>query len=165
MERAYQIILTIFSTILYIHTSSMKRQGMKKWEVEERKKKPRERGWSGREKRREGVSLWAVIRGSQQGGQWGLLGSGKSSTKQPFSSLAASLRGTSQAYLSSRLLNRLTSGSHPTRTRAHAHAPPSLIPTDPKESRPRCSLADNFNFFFNLTSPCCWMSRPCLLTA
>lgn len=61
--------------------------------------------------------MWTVIRGNQQGGQGGLVGSEQSTTKQPFSSLAASLRGASRAYLSSRLLNRLTSGSHP----AHTH--------------------------------------------
>lgn len=94
--------------------------------------------------------MWAVIRGSQQGGQGGLVGSEQSTTKQPFSSLAASLRGASQAYLSSRLLNRLTSGSHPAHTRSHTLSP-ALIPTDPEESRPSCSLADNFNFFFDLT--------------
>lgn len=67
--------------------------------------------------------MWAVIRGSQQGGQGGLVGSEQSTTKQPFSSLAASLRGASQAYLSSRLLNRLTSGSHPTHTHSHTLSP------------------------------------------
>lgn len=67
--------------------------------------------------------MWAVIRGSQQGGQGGLVGSERSTTKQPFSSLAASLRGASQAYLSSRLLNRLTSGSHPTHTHSHTLSP------------------------------------------
>lgn len=58
--------------------------------------------------------------GSQQGGQGGLVGSAQSTTKQPSSSLAGSLRGASQAYLSSRLLNRLTSGSHPTHTLTHS---------------------------------------------
>lgn len=66
-------------------------------------------------------------------------GSEPSTTKQPFSSLAASLRGASQAYLSSRLLNRLTSGSHPSHTHTRSHTLPSLIPSDPEESRPRCS--------------------------
>lgn len=102
-----------------------------------------------REKKRKELSVRAVIRGSQQGGQGGLVGSEQSTTKQPFSSLAASLRGASLAYLSSGLLNRLTSGSHPTHTLSHTL--PSLIPTEPEESRPRCSLTDNFNFFFNLT--------------
>lgn len=72
-----------------------------------------------REKRRKEFSMWAVIRGNQQGGQGGSVGSEQSTTKQPFSSLVASLRGASQAYLSSRLLNRLTSGSHPAHTRSH----------------------------------------------
>lgn len=80
------------------------------------------------------VWMWAVIRGSQQGGQRGLVGSGKSTTKQPFSSLAASLRGTSQAYLSSRLLNRLTSGSHPTHTLTHS--PPSWFPQTQRNHDP-----------------------------
>lgn len=147
----------------------MKRRGMRKWEVRGWKKQ--EWGWSRREKWREEVSLWAVIRGSQQGGQRGLLGSGKSSTKQPFSSLAASLRGTSQTYLSSRLLNRLTSGSHQTHTHARARARARSPLSDSHRPRgittslqPRCSLADNFNFFFNLTSPCWGMKRPCPLT-
>lgn len=114
----HQKILTSFSTFFFFIFQT-KRRGMRKWGGG--RKKTTERGWSGREKRREEVSLWAVIRGSQQGGQRGLVGSEKSSTKQPSSSLAASLRGTSQAYLSSRLLNRLTSGSHPTHT--HTHSP------------------------------------------
>ena len=102
------------------------------------------RGEGGRE-----FSMWAVIRGNQQGGQGGLVGSERSTTKQPFSSLAASLRGASQAYLSSRLLNRLTSGSHPTRTHSHTLSPPWFLRTQRNHDPAAASLT---TLTFSLTS-------------
>lgn len=76
------------------------------------------------------------------------MGSEQSTTKQPFSSLAASLRGGVTGLPVQQIIEP-TNQWHPPHT--HTRVLPSLILTDPEESRPSCRSFDNFNFFFNLT--------------
>lgn len=123
-----------------------------KWggrELESKKAGGKQWGWSWCG----GVGVWGVlvVRSNQRkpAGGTGRVGGVRAEHHWAAFLFISSLSkgGASQAYLSSRLLNRLTSGTHPT----HTYALPSLILTDPEESRPSCRSFDNFNFFFNLT--------------